>query len=319
MRRNFRDLSPPEVLGLAISLEEEDARLLAEFARRLRADFPKAAADIDGMREEEEGHRRRLIEMFKARHGDEIPLVRRQDVRGFVRRDALAGLRGNDVAQIRQRVALMELETARFYDRALVKTSDAEVRKLLGDLATEERRHEERSAQLRPEQLPEGEREEEARTSRRLFLLQVVQPGLAGLMDGSVSTLAPLFASAFATHDSMDAFKVGVAASVGAGISMGFAEALSDDGSLTGRGRPLLRGVICGFMTLLGGLGHALPYLIPDFWTATVIATVIVVIELFAIAWIRNRYMDTPFLQASFQVVVGGVLVFLTGIWIGSA
>ena len=319
MRRNFRDLSPPEVLGLAISLEEEDARLLAEFARRLRSDFPKAASDIDGMREEEEGHRRRLIEMFKARYGDEIPLVRRQDVRGFVRRDALAGLRGNDVAQIRVRVALMELETARFYDRALLKTSDAEVRKLLGDLATEERRHEERSALLRPEQLPEGDREEEARTSRRLFLLQVVQPGLAGLMDGSVSTLAPLFASAFATHNSMDAFKVGVAASVGAGISMGFAEALSDDGSLTGRGRPLLRGVICGFMTLLGGLGHALPYLIPDFWTATVIATVIVVIELFAIAWIRNRYMDTPFLQASFQVVVGGVLVFLTGIWIGSA
>jgi len=319
MRRNFRDLSSPEVLGLAISLEEEDARILAEFARRLRSDFPKAATDIDGMREEEEGHRHRLIEMFKARYGDEIPLVRRQDVRGFVRRDALAGLRGNDVAQIRQRVALMELETARFYDRALVKTSDAEVRKLLGDLATEERRHEERSAQLRPEQLPAGEREEEARTSRRLFLLQVVQPGLAGLMDGSVSTLAPLFASAFATHDSMDAFKVGVAASVGAGISMGFAEALSDDGSLTGRGRPLLRGVICGLMTLFGGLGHALPYLIPDFWTATVIATVIVVAELFAIAWIRNRYMDTPFLQASFQVVVGGVLVFLTGIWIGSA
>jgi len=319
MRRNFRDLSSPEVLGLAISLEEEDARILAEFARRLRSDFPKAATDIDGMREEEEGHRHRLIEMFKARYGDEIPLVRRQDVRGFVRRDALAGLRGNDVGQIRQRVALMELETARFYDRALVKTSDAEVRKLLGDLATEERRHEERSAQLRPEQLPAGEREEEARTSRRLFLLQVVQPGLAGLMDGSVSTLAPLFASAFATHDSMDAFKVGVAASVGAGISMGFAEALSDDGSLTGRGRPLLRGVICGFMTLLGGLGHALPYLIPDFWTATVIATVIVLVELFAIAWIRNRYMDTPFLQASFQVVVGGVLVFLTGIWIGSA
>jgi rubrerythrin len=319
MRRNFRDLSPPELLGLAISLEEEDARILAEFARRLRADFPRAAADIDGMRAEEEGHRHRLIEMFKARYGDEIPLVRRQDVRGFVRRDALANLRRNDVAQIRERVALMELETARFYDRALRKTSDVEVRKLLGDLAAEERQHEERSAQLRPEQLPEPEREEEARTSRRLFLLQVVQPGLAGLMDGSVSTLAPLFASAFATRNAMDAFKVGLAASVGAGISMGFAEALSDDGSLTGRGRPLLRGLICGAMTFLGGLGHALPYLIPDFWTATMLATVIVVAELFAIAWIRNRYMDTPFLQASFQVVVGGVLVFLTGIWIGSA
>jgi rubrerythrin len=319
MRKNFRDLTPQEVLGLAVSLEEEDARILGEFARRLRADYPKAAADIDAMREEEEGHRRRLIDLFRARYGEEIPFVRRQDVRGFVRRDALSGLRGNDVGQIRERVALMELETARFYDRAIEGTADAEVRGLLGDLATEERRHEERSSRLRPDSLPADEREEEQRTARRLFVLQVVQPGLAGLMDGSVSTLAPLFAAAFATRSSWDAFLVGIAASVGAGISMGFAEALSDDGSLTGRGRPLLRGVICGLMTFLGGVGHAMPYLIPDFWTATTLAVGVVVAELFAIAWIRNRYMDTPFLAATFQVVVGGVLVFLAGIWIGSA
>ena len=319
MKRNFKDLSPPEVLALAIALEEDDARLLAEFARRLRADFPQAAADVDGMRQEEEDHRRRLIEVFRARYGDEIHLVRRQDVRGFVRRDPLQSLRGADVEQIRSRVALMELETARFYDRALRTATDAEVRKLLGDLATEERRHEERSSRLAPGAVADEVRQDERATSRKLFVLQVVQPGLAGLMDGSVSTLAPLFAAAFATRSSWNAFLVGIAASVGAGISMGFAEALSDDGSLTGRGRPLLRGLICGLMTFVGGVGHALPYLIPDFLTATVLAIGIVVLELFLIAWIRNRYMDTPFLTASFQVVVGGLLVFLAGIFIGSA
>lgn len=318
MKRRFRDLTPAEVLALAISLEEEDSRILGEYARRVRAHHPKAAAEIDVMREEEDGHRHRLIDMFRSKYGDEIPLVRRQDVRGFVRRDPLQALRGPDVEKIRRRVALMELETARFYDLAASQASDAQTRQLLGDLATEERRHEERSASLHPEQQPTGDREEEARVSRQLFVLQVVQPGLAGLMDGSVSTLAPLFAAAFATRDTWNAFLVGIAASVGAGISMGFAEALSDDGSLTGRGRPLLRGIICGLMTFLGGVGHALPYLIPDFTLATSVAVAVVVVELFAIAWIRNRYMDTPFLAATFQVVVGGVLVFLAGIFIGS-
>jgi rubrerythrin len=317
MRRNFKDLSAPEVLALAISLEEEDARIFREFARLVRPNFPKAAASLDGMTAQEEGHRRRLIEMFRKKFGEEIPLVRRQDVRGFVRRDPVQSLRIPGVDSIRRRVALMELETARYYEKAAQQATDAELRKLLGDLAEEERRHEETSARLDPARLPESEREEEARTARQLFVLQVVQPGLAGLMDGSVSTLAPLFASAFATHDSWKAFLVGMAAAVGAGISMGFAEALSDDGSLTGS--PLLRGLICGLMTFLGGVGHALPYLIPNFLTATVIATIVVAFELLAISWIRNRYMDTPFLSAAFQVVVGGVLVFLTGIVIGSA
>jgi rubrerythrin len=268
---------------------------------------------------QEDTHRHRLIEMFRQKFGEEIPLVRRQDVRGFVRRDPVQSLRIAGVDSIRRRVALMELEAARYYDKAAEQATDAEMRQLLGDLASEERKHEDASASFDPARLPESEREEEARTSRQLFVLQVVQPGLAGLMDGSVSTLAPLFASAFATHSSFKAFLVGMAAAVGAGISMGFAEALSDDGSLTGRGRPLLRGLICGLMTFLGGVGHTLPYLIPNFMTATVIATAVVGVELFAIAWIRNRYMDTPFLSAAFQVVVGGVLVFLTGILIGSA
>ena len=319
MRRNFKDLSAPEVLALAISLEEEDARIFREFARLLRPNFPKVAASLDDMCIQEDGHRRRLIDVFRKKFGEDIPLVRRQDVRGFVRRDPVQSLRGASVDQIRRRVALMELEIAKYYEKAAQRAKDAELRQLLGDLAAEERKHEETSSMFDPAHLPEHEREEEARTSRRLFVLQVVQPGLAGLMDGSVSTLAPLFACAFATHDSWKSFLVGMAAAVGAGISMGFAEALSDDGSLTGRGRPLLRGLICGFMTFLGGVGHALPFLLPNFVTATVIATIVVAIELFTIAWIRNRYMDTPFLAAAFQVVVGGVLVFLSGIFIGSA
>jgi rubrerythrin len=319
MRRNFKQLTAPEVLGLAISLEEEDARIFREFARLLRPNFPKAASTLDGMAAQEDAHRRRLIELFRKKFGEEIPLVRRQDVRGFVRRDPVQSLRNPSVDHIRRRVALMELETARYYEKAAQQAKDAELRQLLGDLAAEERKHEETSASFDPARQPETEREEEARTARQLFLLQVVQPGLAGLMDGSVSTLAPLFASAFATRSSWAAFLVGMAAAVGAGISMGFAEALSDDGSLTGRGRPLLRGLICGMMTFLGGVGHALPFLIPNFNVATVLATVVVTIELITIAWIRNRYMDTPFLAAAFQVVVGGVLVFLSGILIGSA
>lgn len=318
MKLRFRDLAPAQVLALAISLEEEDARLIQEFARQLRPNYPKAAAELDALRAEEDAHRHRLIEVYRRRFGEEIPLIRPQDVRGFVRRDALSALREPSIEAVRKRVALMELETQRFYARAAAQSTDAEVRQLLGDLAEEERRHELQSAELDPSRQPAAERELEAQTARRLFVLQVVQPGLAGLMDGSVSTLAPLFAAAYATRSTRDALLVGIAASVGAGISMGFAEALSDDGSLTGRGRPVLRGLVCGLMTFVGGLGHALPFLIADFWTATVLATIVVLIELLAIAWIRNRYMDTSFLAAAFQVIVGGVLVFLSGIWIGS-
>ncbi|MBZ5638167.1 MAG: rubrerythrin [Acidobacteriia bacterium] len=319
MKRRFKDLSAGEVLALAISLEEEDARIFQEFARILRSNYPKAATRLDAMRAEEDAHRHRLIDLHRARFGEEIPLVRAQDVKGFVRRDPISALRQPGVEEIRKRVALMELETARFYAKAAEQAKDAGMRQLLGDLAEEERRHEAESSMFHPSRQPTSEREEETRTARQLFVLQVVQPGLAGLMDGSVSTLAPLFAAAFATQKSWDAFLVGMAAAVGAGISMGFAEALSDDGSLTGRGRPWLRGLICGLMTFVGGLGHALPYLIPAFWVATSIASVIVVVELISIAWIRNRYMDTPFLQAAFQVVVGGVLVFVAGMLIGSA
>ena len=318
MARRFKDLSAAEVLALAISLEEEDGRIFQEFARVLRPNFPDLAAKLDDLRQQEDTHRHRLLELFERKFGKEIPLIRRQDVRGFVQRPSPHSLRPLTPQEIRKRVDLMEVETGRFYTRALEQITDAEIRQLLGDLAEEERRHEVAAAELAPENLPVEERQAEAAASRRLFVLQVVQPGLAGLMDGSVSTLAPLFAAAFATSDPMKAFLVGLAASIGAGVSMGFAEALSDDGSLTGRGQPVLRGIVCGGMTFLGGIGHALPFLIPNFELAVGIATGVVAIELCVIAWIRNHYMETPFLQAVFQVVVGGVLVFLIGILIGS-
>jgi rubrerythrin len=216
------------------------------------------------------------------------------------------------VESARQQAETMEVETRRFYEAAARQTTDAAIRQLLGDLAEEERKHEHLA-----EELPTTEAEDEAAAQKRLFILQVIQPGLAGLMDGSVSTLAPLFAAAFATHDPWQTFLVGLAAAIGAGISMGFAEALSDDGNLTGRGHPWIRGWICGLMTAAGGLGHALPYLIPHFGVATTVAVIVVLMELAIIAWIRHRYMDTPLASAAFQVVIGGLLVFLTGIIIG--
>jgi rubrerythrin len=319
MKRRFKDLTSPEVLALAISLEEEDARLLQEYARQMRRDFPAVASKLDAMRKEEDGHRHRLIELFQRKYGEEIPFIEREDVHGFVQRQSTFSLRPLGPAEIRKRVDLMEAETERFYTRAATHVTDAELRQLLGDLAEEERRHEALAQEMDAVDQRPDERDAESAASRRLFVMQVVQPGLAGLMDGSVSTLAPLFAAAFATRDPWSTFLIGLAASVGAGISMGFAEALSDDGSLTGRGRPILRGIVCGGMTFLGGIGHALPFLIPHFGIATGTATVVVLIELVAIAWVRNHYMDTPFLSAVFQVVVGGLLVFITGILIGSS
>ncbi|MCM8733546.1 rubrerythrin [Azospirillum sp. A1-3] len=317
--KNFSDLTEKELLALAIALEEEDSRIYDEFAHALTDNYPDTAKLFSAMASEESGHRHRLLELFRARFGDHIPLIRRQDVKGFVERKPVWLSRPLGLETVRRQAELMEAETKRFYTRAAQRSQDAAVRQLLGDLAEEERRHEAKAERLEAKYVSPEVREQEHESERRLFLLQVVQPGLAGLMDGSVSTLAPLFAAAFATQDSHETFLVGLAASIGAGISMGFAEALSDNGSLTGRGSPWLRGLVCGAMTTLGGLGHALPYLIPHFWTATAIAVGVVVVELAIIAWIRNRYMDTPLLSAAFQVVVGGLLVFATGILIGSA
>jgi len=317
--RTFESLSEREILALAISLEEDDERIYSDFADGLRENYAATAEMFEGMREEESGHRRRLIELFQARFGNHIPLLRRHDVRGFVQRKPVWLLRPLPLKIVREQAAAMELETRLFYERAAARSQDAGVRQLLNDLAQDERQHKERAEALERDTLPHDVREREDETSRRLFVLQIVQPGLAGLMDGSVSTLAPVFAAALATHKPWDAFLVGMAASIGAGISMGFAEALSDDGSLTGRGHPWLRGVVCGLMTTLGGVGHTLPFLIPDFRAAMTAAMLVVVLELGAITWIRNRYMETPIVSAALQVGLGGVLVFLTGILIGGS
>lgn len=319
MPKAFKDLSEQEILALAISLEEEDGRIYNDFVNGLQKNFPGTAEIFSRMRDEESNHRRQLMELYQQRFGDHIPLIRRGDVKGFVSRKPIWLARPLNLKAVRNQAELMELETRRFYERARARTSDVATRKLLGDLAEAEREHEQLADFLEKENLPGHVREEEEKNERRLFVLQVVQPGLAGLMDGSVSTLAPLFAAAFATHSSWAAFLVGMAASIGAGISMGFAEALSDDGSLSGRGRPYIRGAVCGIMTTIGGIGHTLPFLIPHFYLATTIAVIVVAVELCIIAYIRHRFMDSPLLSAMLQVILGGILVFFTGILIGNS
>ena len=317
-RRQFGDLSEQEILALAISSEEDDARIYRMYAERLREDFAASAAVFDGMAEEEDEHRRRLIELHRARFGEMIPLVRREHVAGYFSRQPVWLIENLGLDRMREEARAMEATAERFYLAAAKRTSDAATRKLLGDLAAAEAGHEDRARELSEQHLDAEAREEEDDKAHRQFVLTWVQPGLAGLMDGSVSTLAPIFAAAFATGDTWNTFLIGLAASVGAGISMGFTEAASDDGQISGRGSPVKRGIASGVMTTLGGLGHALPYLIPDFWTATTIAIIVVFFELWAIAWIQNKYMETPFFKATLQIVLGGALVLAAGILIGS-
>jgi rubrerythrin len=317
--KNFNTLSEREILALAIFLEEEDERVYADYAEGLKQDFPASASVFDAMRADESGHRRRLIELYRQKFGEHIPLIRRQDVRGFVQRKPVWLTRPLGLDAVRRQASAMEVETRQFYERAARQAQDATVRQLLDDLAQEERRHEDRAQELTEEKLRPKVREDEDTARRRLFVLRIIQPGLEGLMDGSVSTLAPVFAAALATRNSWDAFLVGLAASLGAGISMGFAEALSDDGSLTGRGHPLVRGLVCGAMTTVGGIGHTLPFMIPSFRVAMTIAFFVVLVELAVITWVRHRYMDTPVLSAATQVALGGALVFGTGVLIGTS
>src|SRR5881392_2154424 len=315
LMRSFETLTEQEILALAIALEEEDARIYDDVADGLKEKYPEQAEKFKELRREEDNHRHRLLELYKQRFGDHVPLIRRQDVRGFVQRRPVWRVRPLGLKAVQQAAETMEVETKRFYEAAARRTTDASVRQLLGDLAEEERNHAHVAGQIAQAGLSDAE----SSRQKRLFVLQVIQPGLAGLMDGSVSTLAPLFAAAFATHNSWQTFLVGLAASVGAGISMGFAEALSDDGSLTGRGHPWARGFVCGLMTSVGGLGHTLPYLISNVKTATSIAVAVVLVELGVISWVRHKFMDAPLASAAFQVMLGGLLVFLVGILIGSS
>lgn len=322
--KSLSELTEREVVALAIANEEEDSRIYQAFADRLRPDFP-ASADIFGeMADEERDHRNSLYDFYRSRFGEHLPPIRREDVRGFLKRRAFWWSPHLDLDKMRREAEVMELQAANFYDKAAQQTLDVGVRELFTKLAEVERGHERKANELAEAHLNENVEAAEEHARRKLFVLQYVQPGLAGLIDGSVSTLAPLFAAAFATQNNWETFLVGLAASVGAGISMGLTEALSDDGAITGRGSPLIRGIVCGLMTAVGGLGHTLPYLIPDSWPnafllATAIASIVVAVELVAISWVRTKYMDTPFLRAAFQVIVGGVLVLLAGIFIGSA
>lgn len=317
--KKFDELSEREVLALAISNEEEDGRLYADFAYSLRDEYPDTARIFDDMVVEEGDHRRRLMDLFVENFGDYIPLVRRQDVRGSMARKAVWQVRPRGVDAIRQYAAEMERDAERFYRQAAARSSNASLRRLLSDLADEEAGHQRKASEAEEKRLPGEVRGREDEDASRRFVLQVIQPGLVGLMDGSVSTLAPVFAAAFATHNTWNAFLVGLAASLGAGISMGFAEALADDGKLSGRGTPLIRGLVCGLMTTAGGIGHTIPYLISNFMTATIVAGVVVVFELLAIAWIQWRFMETPPLSAAAKVMLGGALVLATGILIGNA
>jgi erythrin-vacuolar iron transport family protein len=318
-KKNFKDLSEREILALAIQLEEEDSRVYGDFAEGLDETYPATAKVFREMQVEESRHRQSLIDIYQKRFGDHIPLIRRQDVKGFVERRPVWLVRPLGINTVRKQVEVMELETRRLYERALQRVSDPSTRKLLGDLAEVERQHYDFAGTLEEKHLGPESISEEEKSRRQLFMLQIIQPGLAGLMDGSVSTLAPIFAAAFATHKTWDAFLVGLAASLGAGISMAFAEGLSDDGSLTGRGRPIIRGSVTGLMTAAGGLGHTLPFLIASFHVAFTAAVVVVAVELAVISYVRHRYMDTPLLSSAMQVVVGGVAVFIVGIVIGSS
>ena len=318
-RRAFSSLSEREILALAISSEEEDARIYFEFATRLGATYPGSRALFEGMAAEENEHRRRLLDLYVSRFGEHLVPIRREHVRGFLTRKPIWLLKTMTLETVRQQAWEMEESAYHFYLEAARQTNDASIRKLLGDLAEQERKHAQAADRIDAEVLGETGRDAEKSEAHRQFVLTYVQPGLAGLMDGSVSTLAPVFAAAFATGDTHQTFLVGLAAAVGAGISMGFTEAASDDGKLTGRGSPIKRGLAAGIMTAIGGLGHALPYLIHDFTVATTIAVVVVLVELWAIAFIQNRYMQTPFWRAALQVVVGGALVFAAGIAIGMA
>ena len=318
--KRFAELSEQEILALAISNEDEDSRIYRGFSEGLREAFPASAKVFDEMAEEEVRHRTLLYDMYRSKFGDYLPLIRRQDVTGFIRHPKpLWLMRPLGLQEVRKFAETMEYEAERFYRKTAEKTRDVSVRQLLTELAEAEAVHESLAQKLGETILTRDARAQEDETQRRMFLLQYVQPGLVGLMDGSVSTLAPVFAAAFATHNTWETFLIGMAASVGAGISMGFAEALSDDGALTGRGTPWIRGTVCGLMTMIGGVGHTLPYLIPDFWVATMLAIAVVAVELAVISWIRYRYMDTPFMSAAFQVMVGGALVFIAGILIGSS
>jgi len=251
--KSFDSLTEREILALAISLEEEDERVYADFVEGLRENFPGSAAVFDGMRQEESGHRRRLIELYMQKFGEHIPLIRRQDVRGFVQRTPVWLVRPLGLDIVRKQASAIEVETRGFYEKAAARSQDASIRQLLDDLANEERHHEERADELGKEKLPGDVKHAEDESNRRLFVLQIVQPGLAGLNGWvGVDAGAGVRGGASPRATAGTRSRWGSQLRSARASAWGFAEALSDDGSLTGRGHPWVRGLICGAMTALG-------------------------------------------------------------------
>ena len=316
-KKKFQDLNDNEILSLAIDSLEEDIKLYDEYSSHFLINYPVTSKMFKQMSILKNKNRKKLVELHKKNFGETLSITNQKEIANYFKRKPEWLVIKNSIEKVRNEIIEMETLSAQFYNSFAKKSQNIEIRNLLIDLALMSREQKDNAKLILLNAQKSRSAKEEVTKDKRQFILTWVQPGLAGLMDGSVSTLAPIFATAFATKDSHTTLLVGLAASIGAGISMGFTEAVHDDGVISGRGSPIKRGFASGIMTTIGGLGHALPYLISDFYVATVIAMFFVLVELWAIAWIQAKYMEIKFTKAVFQVVFGGSLVLAAGILIG--
>lgn len=317
IKKKFQDLNDNEILSLAIDNLEEDIKLYDEYSSHFLINYPVTSKMFKQMSILKNKNRKKLVELHKKKFGETLSITDQKEIANYFKRKPEWLVIKNSIEKVRNEIVEMETLSAQFYNSFAKKSQNIEIRNLLIDLAIMSREQKDNAKLILLNAQKSRSAKEEVTKDKRQFILTWVQPGLAGLMDGSVSTLAPIFATAFATKDSHTTLLVGLAASIGAGISMGFTEAVHDDGVISGRGSPIKRGFASGIMTTIGGLGHALPYLISDFYVATVIAMFFVLVELWAIAWIQAKYMEIKFTKAVFQVVFGGSLVLAAGILIG--
>tara|TARA_B000000532_G_scaffold4550_1_gene3646 strand:+ start:605 stop:1579 length:975 start_codon:yes stop_codon:yes gene_type:complete len=317
IKKKFQDLNDNEILSLAIDNLEEDIKLYDEYSSHFLINYPVTSKMFKQMSILKNKNRKKLVELHKKKFGESLSITNQKEIANYFKRKPEWLVIKNSIEKVRNEIIEMETMSAQFYNSFAKKSQNIEIRNLLIDLAIMSREQKDNAKLILLNAQKSRSAKEEVTKDKRQFILTWVQPGLAGLMDGSVSTLAPIFATAFATKDSHTTLLVGLAASIGAGISMGFTEAVHDDGVISGRGSPIKRGFASGIMTTIGGLGHALPYLISDFYVATVIAMFFVLVELWAIAWIQAKYMEIKFTKAVFQVVFGGSLVLAAGILIG--
>ena len=317
IKKKFQDLNDNEILSLAIDSLEEDIKLYDEYSSHFLINYPETSKMFKQMSILKNKNRKKLVELHKKKFGETLNITNQKEIANYFKRKPEWLVIKNSIEKVRNEIIEMETLSAKFYNSFAKKSQNIEIRNLLIDLALMSREQKDNAKLILLNAQKSRSAKEEVTRDKRQFILTWVQPGLAGLMDGSVSTLAPIFATAFATKDSHTTLLVGLAASIGAGISMGFTEAVHDDGVISGRGSPIKRGFASGIMTTIGGLGHALPYLISDFYVATVIAMFFVLVELWAIAWIQAKYMEIKFTKAVFQVVFGGSLVLAAGILIG--